>query len=638
MRSAKQTRFDVSDPIQFRALAALLGREGAAEQAVDGLRRLSQADVGAMPVALQLRRSRSALEQEGSLRSQVLGAVDVLTRLGGRRVVAVHVFADTTGGKLWQRGFLDQVVSDARDGVMRELWHLDSKRLGRMPRRQMIAYLEALDAAGVRARNLSCPDAADDLAGDIKRILDAEQNHNELLDKAQTSVERTLHRHLERGIHSGPAPYGMAIEVRRQDDPSAPVRLIPRNVHFRRAKYEITRLVPGDPTEVRTVEAMVSIALDERVGYRGICERLNHQGVPSPGGSKWNANTVRKILHNAAYVGDATHFVTAESEYMSLGLDGRPAQTGTMPRRRPRDQVPTKANVHLGIIPRDRWDALQRELDRRETGKVNQHTLRGPRVVPPATCSHCGRAMKWYSAQDRLVCSGYLDAGLSTCRSYRCGATALAHLLWRTHAQDVAGLLGTTDLAGKIRGRVEALLATERQNRNAEAPVDMAALRKRISALEAEADRLVTSLSAEALQLIDGRLRRLATEKKELERQVATAAAKPKAKTQDRDSEVDAAMERLEVLAQDPATIDPDSLRAILATAVRSGSLVLRWRRREGMEGRVRGAYVLEEVAVDLIDPMDALTAAQPDAWAEAETSLRTTGRRGRAARSWPGP
>jgi hypothetical protein len=186
MRTPRQTRFDLSDPVQFKALVALLGREGAAEQASEGLRVLSRAAAGDTRVALQLRRSRSALEQEGSLRSQVLGAVDVLTRLGGRRVVMVYVFADTTGGKLWRRGLLDQVVTDAREGVMRELWHLDSKRLGRMPPRQVFAYLDALDAADVRARNLSCPNADDDFAGDIKRMVDAEQNHRELLDKAQS--------------------------------------------------------------------------------------------------------------------------------------------------------------------------------------------------------------------------------------------------------------------------------------------------------------------------------------------------------------------------------------------------------------------------------------------------------------------
>src|SRR5208282_2353931 len=97
-----------------------------------------------------------------------IGAIDVLTRLGDRRIIIVYVFQDTTGGKLWRRGLLDPVVADARAGLVRELWHLDGSRLGRMPPRQVSAYVDALDAAGVRARDLSRPNEDESFATDIR--------------------------------------------------------------------------------------------------------------------------------------------------------------------------------------------------------------------------------------------------------------------------------------------------------------------------------------------------------------------------------------------------------------------------------------------------------------------------------------
>lgn len=648
-RAQRQTRFDLRVPAQFDALMALLGKEAEREASALGptprtgridlsqtfarieeeLRPLAETRPGGVVSALQLRRSRSANEQEGSLRSQVLGALDTFARLGENRSLSiVYVFADTTGGKLWRRGLLDPVVHDAQAGVFKELWHLDSSRLGRMPPKQVMAYLEALEAASVRARDLSRPHQEEGFATDVMRMIEAQQNHDELLVKARRSIERTLHRFMERPLHAGPAPYGMAYEVWRTDLPDAPVRVIPRTVHFRRAKYESARLVPGDPKEVETFRWMVSMAVDEHLGRRGIVQALNAHGVPSPSGTIWNPATVAKTLRNRAYVGDATHFAECSGEYMSLGSDGRPVDASAAPKRRPRDQVPLKPDVHVGLISRERWEALQRELDGRPVAKANQHTLRGDRIVPPANCGHCGKAMKWHRSEDGLRCSGYENYGLAVCRSHRCKASEVARLLWRAHARDVSALFGDGDLRGKVRARVREILAAEREKD--EQPVDVAALRKRITEITREADRLVDGLSREALELLDGRLRRLAGERKELERQIASAAKQTKPRASELNEEIEAAVEHLEVLAQDPSTVSDDSLRALLASVVRPGSLLLRWRRRPGTEGRRRGAFELAEVEVDLLDPVAALAASTVAA--EKDPPLRATTRRGRSA------
>ena len=284
----RSARYDLRDPAQLEALIVALraDKERGTEQIVEGLRRLATPDAGSVAVALQLRRSRGPNEQEGSLRSQVIGAIDVLSRLGDRRIVVVYVFQDTTGGKLWRRGLLDPVVADAHGGLAKELWHLDGSRLGRMPPRQVFAYLDALDAAGVRARDLSRPNDDESFGSDIRRMCDAEKFHSELLSKAKTSVERFRDRHVERALYMGVTPFGLAREVSRADRPGDPPRLVPRGLQFRRAPYELVTFVPdpSDPYSGVVYREMVVMARDEGLSLAEIASRLNARQERTPSG------------------------------------------------------------------------------------------------------------------------------------------------------------------------------------------------------------------------------------------------------------------------------------------------------------------------------------------------------------------
>ena len=622
----RATRYDLRDPVQLEALIVALraDKESGTEQVVEGLRRLASPEAGANPVSLQLRRSRGPNEQEGSLRSQVIGAIDVLERLGDRRILLVYVFQDTTGGKLWRRGLLDPVVADARAGLVRELWHLDGSRLGRMPARQIFAYLDALDAAGVRARDLSRPNDDESFGSDIRRMCDADKFHSELLSKAKMTVERFRDRHLERALYMGVTPFGLARAVTRADRPADPPRLVPRGLQFRRAPYELVTFVP-DPSDPRSGEVyreMVVMARDEGLGFTEIASRLNARRERTPSGEgEWCMQSVRSILRNPAYCGDARLFHRSVGEYLTLGPDRRPAPVSGEHQTsfRPPEHRLVREGAHVGLVSHDEWQALQRAIagrGRNRNGRrANQYTLRSQRVLPAVVCAHCQRPMLWRSRYDGLFCSGYKHCGSSVCKNYVAGAGPLAKLLWDAHAKDVKRLLGTTDLNTRLRERVRSLVA-ERGKKATEAPaVDPADLRRRRRQIEAEAERLA-GLSAESLELLDKKLKSLAAEKREIDRVLAES-GKPKRKEADLESATDAVMERVEVLFQPYEDVPPEVARAILAVAVRPDSVRLTFARPK----HYRQEAIVAKVEADLIDPRDGLGAVAADLALPTSTS-----------------
>ncbi|HEX4100661.1 MAG TPA: recombinase family protein [Pseudonocardiaceae bacterium] len=118
----------------------------------------------------------------------------------------------------------------------------------------------------------------------------------EMLEKSRGGFEQ----HTEAGFNIGQAPYGYLAEK------------IPHPVPARRAEGRSkTRLAP-DPDRAPVVEQIYSWRIDEKLGYRAIAERLNHDPdrypppvPPDPARAlgAWSGSSVRDILHNPKYTG-----------------------------------------------------------------------------------------------------------------------------------------------------------------------------------------------------------------------------------------------------------------------------------------------------------------------------------------------
>ena len=114
----------------------------------------------------------------------------------------------------------------------------------------------------------------------------------------------------------------------------------------------------------------------------GIASKLTADGVLSPGGKeRWNAGSVRSILSNEKYRGDA---LLQKSYTVDFLTKKKKANAGEIP------QYYVKNN-HPAIIAPEAFDMVQRELERRGKGKGSHsgvHLFSG-RIK----CGQCGN---WY--------------------------------------------------------------------------------------------------------------------------------------------------------------------------------------------------------------------------------------------------
>lgn len=62
-------------------------------------------------------------------------------------------------------------------------------------------------------------------------------------------------------------------------------------------------LVPGEESQVRTVQEIFLLFVEKAYDERQIAGHLNAQGIPSPGGVRWSEGSVRHILTNQQYAG-----------------------------------------------------------------------------------------------------------------------------------------------------------------------------------------------------------------------------------------------------------------------------------------------------------------------------------------------
>ena len=145
-------------------------------------------------------------------------------------------------------------------------------------------------------------------------------------------------------------------------------------------------------------------------GSHAIAKLLNAEGVPTVAGGKWHDTTILGILKNEKYKGDALLQKTYTPDYR------------TKKKKRNNGNVNTYLvrESHSPIISDDRWEEVQKELQRRRRSidlKKNKYALSGKLI-----CSKCGSKLKrrtWNSGKpsQKIVwqCSTYIKEGKNVC-------------------------------------------------------------------------------------------------------------------------------------------------------------------------------------------------------------------------------
>lgn len=117
-----------------------------------------------------------------------------------------------------------------------------------------------------------------------------------------------------------------------------------------------------------------------------IAKRLNEEGVHGVHGkATWYPVSIKRILQNEKHVGDILMQKTYTSDFLTKT---QMQNNGNL------EQYYIKDN-HPGIVPREIWDAVQLELDRREQFRINRGirntgSTNYDRFYSRVFCRHCG--------------------------------------------------------------------------------------------------------------------------------------------------------------------------------------------------------------------------------------------------------
>ena len=137
-----------------------------------------------------------------------------------------------------------------------------------------------------------------------------------------------------------------------------------------------------NPEGGKTVRTIFHKYLNERKGSSVIARELREEGIPSSRGNlKWTGSAVLKILKNEKYCGDLIQQKTYTPDYLSHEKKYNKGQLDFVVLR----------DHHEPIIDREMWEAVQREIARRNIGdsQKNGHGNRYP-LSGKLKCAECG--------------------------------------------------------------------------------------------------------------------------------------------------------------------------------------------------------------------------------------------------------
>lgn len=246
---------------------------------------------------------------------------------------------------------------------------------------------------------------------------------------------------------------------------------------------------PRDPAGLRVEEYEVAIVrqmfawyLERGATLGSVARLLMEGGVLTPTGKDtWSRSTIRGILKNPAYVGNAyghcTHLVSAKSRRSPL----EPVGAGLTAKRRPEEEwIPVSVPQ---IVERETFDLVQEKLSHNRrfasrNNKSHRYLLRA--LVSCGACGQGSNARTTWDGRSYYVCRGHHEiVPEQRCRARHAPGGQLDELVWQdlcevlTHPEHIKAALQRAhggewlpqELKARISGVAEAIAQTERQDR-----------------------------------------------------------------------------------------------------------------------------------------------------------------------------
>jgi len=178
----------------------------------------------------------------------------------------------------------------------------DVSRWGRFENRKEGVYWEVVcEKAGKKVKYCTEGYVNDDSIGSYITKVVKDSEASEYSSKLSKTSFRGHRHYAEMGYWvGGGKKYGYARLL--MDEFGNPVKVLNDGEH-KATKMQRVKLVKGDPEEVKIVQRIYSMYINDNYGIRKICNVLNDEGIPSPKNKGWSKSTVWKILHDETYIG-----------------------------------------------------------------------------------------------------------------------------------------------------------------------------------------------------------------------------------------------------------------------------------------------------------------------------------------------
>lgn len=530
------------------------------------------------PVRVAVYFRMSSDRQEDSIdrqRSQVMPFVAAR----GYQVVGEYIDHGIGGDELAKRKAFVRLLRDAAAGKVARIVVDDVDRFGRFDAIDFGEVVAPLRRAGVTLESVA-NGVVDwqSFAGRVVHLVQTEAKHAEVAATSRRVLTDMVKLVKEGRSVGGKPPYG-----------------------YRRDSHGRLTVLEDEAKVVRYVfqEVRAGRTLGE------VQKALAARAVPAPaGGRLWGRQTLRAVVANRAYVGDAVVGRRAGGKYHAIvggQVVAKPTRAALSSVGRSEDDWVVVADAHPAVVGRDLFaDANARLAGNRR--RTTPHVGGGPFVLTRLlACDHCGSLLVGTTERGvaKYVCAGAVNYGTGRCHARRVGEAAMVRLIL---AKLKARLLCPETIA-----RLEAAAgATEAALPDA---------RSRLAAVVDELNRQIAAggrrliagdLSPEAARAVDDAIRQAAAER---DRAIADLRAAETARpVADLRQSVGRLRDLLWRLEEAAGLEDRGPLRRLLAEVVKV--VKVRWREDTLPSGRTVGRVCGGTIALvgegddDACDPL----------------------------------
>jgi DNA invertase Pin-like site-specific DNA recombinase len=298
--------------------------------------------------------------------------------------------------------------------------------------------------------------------------------------------------------------------------------------------HALKKLVPGDASQIRVVQWLFHTYAEKDVSLGYLADELERRGALSPRGKAfWSRMSVRHILTNRVYVGDAVWNRSHNGSYHALvggEIQPRNKRVDREERTPPEDWIIVEG-MHEALVDRETFERVQERL-RSNRNHTTPAAHGGDWLLSGLlVCSLCGHRMtgstqvfknhpEW--TQRRYRCNTYMTYGKQACHCHALDEPSLV----RCVLGKIKDVLLHPDTLAKLRAELQRQAeAPWRQN-----PAAAQQLRAQIAELGAKIDKggqTLTLAEPDLLPFIGKTLRQWRDERIRLEAELLAAESPP---------------------------------------------------------------------------------------------------------------